>query len=378
MAGTTLKSEAQHPRLPGRCYRVGGSVRDELMGQPPGDVDWVVVGARPQDMLDAGFKPVGRDFPVFLHPETGDEYALARTERKSAPGYHGFVVHADPTVTLEEDLARRDLSINAMARADDGRLVDPFGGAQDLAAGILRHVSPAFVEDPVRLLRVARFAARWPKFELAPETAQLLRKMVDEGEVDALVRERVWQEVAQGLMEQRPSRMLQVLAQCGALPRLLPGVQADEATRQRLDRCAACDAPLAVRFACLAFGSPGLAEHLQAPRDCAELAQILQREFEGLTQAEANAADRLARLERCDAWRRADRFELLLQATCVTAGWTHEVPAVQNSLADLRAALAVDSTAVAAAAIRRGLTGPAVGAAIREARLAAISAQPST
>src|SRR5512138_1636476 len=205
-------------------YLVGGAVRDRLLGLPPGDRDWVVVGETPASMLAAGFRPVGRDFPVFLHPDTGEEYALARTERKSAPGYRGFVVHADPSVTLEQDLSRRDLTINAMALAPDGRLIDPFGGMADLRAGVLRHVSEAFNEDPVRILRVARFAARYAGFNVAPETLALMRSMVDAGEVAALVAERVWQELARGLMEDKPSRMFELLRACGALRVLLPEV----------------------------------------------------------------------------------------------------------------------------------------------------------
>src|SRR5450830_1884765 len=203
-------------------YSVGGAVRDELLGLPVQDRDYVVVGATPADMLAQGYRPVGKDFPVFLHPRTQEEYALARTERKTAPGYKGFVFHTDADVTLEQDLVRRDLTINAMARAADGTLTDPFGGAQDINAKIFRHVSTAFAEDPVRILRVARFAARFPDFTVAPETNALMQAMVAQGEVDALVPERVWQELARGLMERQPSRMFAVLRDCGALARLLP------------------------------------------------------------------------------------------------------------------------------------------------------------
>ena len=189
-----------------RTYLVGGAVRDDLLGVTGGDRDWVVVGATPTEMLEAGFVPVGRDFPVFLHPQTHEEHALARTERKTAPGYHGFSFHADPSVTLEDDLARRDLTVNAMARDEHGALIDPYGGARDLRDGVLRHVGEAFVEDPVRILRLARFAARLPEFRVADETAALMRRMVQAGEVDALVPERVWQELSRGLMEARPSR----------------------------------------------------------------------------------------------------------------------------------------------------------------------------
>ena len=208
-----------------KIYRVGGSVRDELLGRPGADRDWVVVGATPEMMIASGFRPVGRDFPVFLHPETHEEYALARTERKHGRGYRGFEFFASPDVTLEEDLARRDLTINAMARAEDGTLIDPFGGAADLRAGVLRHVSPAFAEDPLRVLRVARFAARFG-FAVAPETEALMRALAASGELATLAPERVWQELARGLMEPHPSRMLAVLRECGALAQLLPEVDA--------------------------------------------------------------------------------------------------------------------------------------------------------
>jgi tRNA nucleotidyltransferase (CCA-adding enzyme) len=208
-----------------QVYRVGGAVRDRLLGVAVNDHDWVVVGATPEQMLAAGYTPVGRDFPVFLHPQTKDEYALARTERKSAPGYHGFVVHADPAVTLEDDLRRRDLTINAIAQDEHGALIDPYDGRRDLEDKVLRHVSEAFAEDPVRILRLARFAARFHDFTVAPETMALVREMAEAGEVDALVPERVWQELATGLMEPKPSRMLQVLREGGALARLLPEVE---------------------------------------------------------------------------------------------------------------------------------------------------------
>jgi tRNA nucleotidyltransferase (CCA-adding enzyme) len=206
-----------------QAYVVGGAVRDELLGLPVQDHDWVVVGATPEDMVAQGFRPVGKDFPVFLHPETQEEYALARTERKTAPGYHGFVFHTSPDVKLEDDLIRRDLTVNAMARAADGTIVDPYGGRQDLENRIFRHVSEAFAEDPVRILRLARFAARFPEFRVAESTNALMRRMVEEGEVDALVPERVWQELSRGLMEQKPSRMFDVLRDCGARARRAVG-----------------------------------------------------------------------------------------------------------------------------------------------------------
>lgn len=207
-----------------RIYTVGGAVRDELLGFPIKDRDFVVVGSTPEEMVALGYRPVGKDFPVFLHPETQDEYALARTERKTSRGYKGFQVHASPEVTLEEDLARRDLTINAIARDERGVLIDPYGGQADLKAGILRHVSPAFSEDPVRILRTARFAARLPDFIIAPETHVLMRQIVEDGEMDALVPERVWQEISQGLMEAKPSRMFCALRECGALKKILPEV----------------------------------------------------------------------------------------------------------------------------------------------------------
>ena len=200
-----------------RLYVVGGAVRDALLGLAAADRDWVAVGARPDELLAQGFRAVGKDFPVFIHPITGEEVALARTERKTAPGYHGFAFHAAPDVTLEQDLARRDLTINAIAQAEDGTLIDPFDGQRDLHARVLRHVSDAFVEDPVRLLRLARLAARFVDFSVAPETMTLLRQMVDAGEVDALVPERVWQELARGLMSAQPSRMFTLLRDCGCL-----------------------------------------------------------------------------------------------------------------------------------------------------------------
>src|SRR5215218_1314440 len=241
-----------------KIYEVGGAVRDELLGLPVQDRDYVVVGATPDEMIELGYKPVGRDFPVFLHPETHEEYALARTERKTGRGYHGFQFHAAPDVTLEEDLQRRDLTINAIARDENGEIIDPYNGSDDLSLGILRHVSPAFAEDPVRILRVARFAARFG-FEIAPETAELMREMVSSGEVDALVPERVWQELARGLMEERPSRLFDVLQECGALARIAPELaslfeHADQAseTSDAVDEAAGAGASLETRFAVLA------------------------------------------------------------------------------------------------------------------------------
>jgi tRNA nucleotidyltransferase (CCA-adding enzyme) len=366
-------------RLAGRCYVVGGAVRDELMGRVPGDRDWVVVGSTPQAMRVAGFQPVGRDFPVFLHPRTHEEYALARTERKSAPGYHGFVFHAAPDVTLEQDLARRDLTINAMARGEDGVLVDPYGGARDLAAKLLRHVSPAFAEDPVRLLRVARFAARWPNFTVAPETQLLLQRLVDEGEVDALVPERVWQELSRGLMEARPSRLLQVLADCRAAARLLPGVVVDGALQHLLDTAAVLAATLPVRVALLAPGNDTLAERLKVPTDCRELALLLGREGQAVARGDSlSASETLALFDRSDAWRRPARFaELLRAGVCVACAKGHPSaepwPPADRLTAALRRAQGVDTATVAREAAASGARGPAIGQAVGAARLQAIA-----
>lgn len=400
------------------CYIVGGAVRDELLGRPVNDHDWVVVGATPQQMVDQGFLPVGKDFPVFLHPQTKEEYALARTERKTAPGYHGFAFHADPKVTLEEDLARRDLTINAMARAADGRLVDPFGGQSDLQAKRLRHVSPAFAEDPVRILRLARFAARFGDFEVADETRALMRQMVQAGEVDALVPERVWQELSRGLMEAHPAKMFEVLRDCGALARLLPevdrlwGVPQPEAHHPEVDTgvhlmmvlemSARLDAPLAVRFACLCHDlgkgttpedlwprhiahekrsvdlARAVCDRWKVPVDCRELAEATAREHGNVHRSGELGAAALMRLfERCDALRRPDRFAALLLACECDArgrlGREDEPYSPRRRLPPLLdAARRVDTAAIAAAAAERGLAGPAIGDAIRQARVRAL------
>ena len=399
-------------------YLVGGAVRDRLRGLPEGDRDWVVVGATPAEMLEAGFAPVGRDFPVFLHPQTREEHALARTERKTAPGYHGFVFHAAPEVTLEEDLARRDLTINAMALTEDGTLVDPFGGRRDLADGVLRHVSPAFAEDPVRILRLARFAARLAHFHVAPETLALMRRMVEAGEVDALVPERVWQELSRGLMEQRPSRLFELLRECGALARLLPEVdrlwgvpqppqhhpEVDTGVHLMmvLDMAARLRTGLTVRFACLGHDlgkgtTPpevlprhlgheersvalvqALSERWRVPAACRELAEVVAREHGNVHRSLAlNAAALLRLLERCDALRRPERFEeLLLACECDARGRTgHEddaSPQRERLGLALRLARNVDTAALADLAAQRGQSGPAVGALIHAARVRAI------
>jgi len=402
------------------AYVVGGAVRDRLLGLPVNDRDWVVVGATPQQMLDAGFRQVGADFPVFLHPRTSEEYALARTERKTAPGYRGFFVHADPSVTLEQDLSRRDLTINAMAMRTDGTLVDPFGGAEDLRARVLRHVSDAFAEDPVRILRVARFAARFADFQVAPETLALMRAMVEAGEVDALVAERVWQELARGLMEATPSRMFELLRACGALRVLLPEVDRLWGVPQRpehhpevdtgvhlmmvLDAAARMRSPLAVRFACLCHDlgkgttpreqwprhigheqrSAKLARvvctRLKAPVDCRELADLAAREH-GHVHASLGleAAAQLRLLERCDALRRPARFaELLLACECDARGRLgfeeRDYPQRPRLLRALALARSADTHGLAERMAAQGRSGPQIGAAIRAARVAAMAA----
>ena len=374
-----------------QLFVVGGAVRDRLLGEPVHDRDWVAVGATPEELQAQGYRPVGRDFPVFLHPQTGEEVALARTERKSGRGYHGFTFHAAPEVTLEQDLARRDLTINAMAEAADGTLIDPFGGQRDLRAGVLRHVSPAFAEDPVRLLRLARFAARWPAFTVAPETARLLEQLVEAGEVDALVAERVWQEIARGLMATRPSRMFEVLRRCGALPRLLPEPALDAAALGRVDRAAVAGADLPVRFALLGWPDEAsvrqAAERLRAPADVREVAELFAREGAALIALDGRAggietASLLALFERCDALRRPQRFAALLQACDLAA---HNPAPGSARGGETRASLGItllplleavrqtNTAAAAALAAQRGARGPAVGEAVREARLRALA-----
>ncbi|MBR0566458.1 multifunctional CCA addition/repair protein [Azoarcus sp. L1K30] len=338
-----------------QAYVVGGAVRDALLGLEVKDRDWVVVGETPATMLARGFRPVGKDFPVFLHPDTHEEYALARTERKSGPGYTGFVCHTAPDVTLEQDLLRRDLTINAIARDDEGRLTDPYGGVDDLHARVFRHVSPAFAEDPVRILRIARFAARFAAFTIAPETLALMRRMVEAGEVDHLVPERVWQEIARGLMEATPSRMIRVLRDCGALARILPEldrlfgvpqppqhhpeIDTGEHVLMVIDCAAQRTQPLAVRWACLLhdlgkgstpddiqphhYGHEARSEQmalavssrLKAPAECRDLARMVAREHGILGQVEVLRPETVVKvLERCDALRRPERFEQMLQA----------------------------------------------------------------
>ncbi|MER1966822.1 hypothetical protein [Castellaniella sp. GW247-6E4] len=339
-------------------YVVGGAVRDALLGLPAGDRDWVVVGATPELMAARGFTPVGGDFPVFLHPRTHEEYALARTERKSGRGYKGFVFHAGREVTLNEDLRRRDLTVNAIARAPDGALIDPLGGVADLRARVLRHTGPAFVEDPVRLLRLARFAARFHDFSIAPETLALCRALVDSGEVDALVPERVWQEFAKGLVCAHPDRMIDVLAECGALPRIAPGLGWDADVRAGLRQAAGRGLDLPQRYALLCRSSAAsLQQVLRAPAACRDLARLLPIVLERLEDVSSGAGAWLALLESCDAWRRPARCRALLDAASCVRGdvdpdaWARRI----------EAARAIDAGAIARAAggdaarIREGL-----------------------
>jgi len=325
-----------------KVFVVGGAVRDELLGLPVADRDWVVVGATPEEMVRQGFRPVGKDFPVFLHPRTHEEYALARTERKSGRGYKGFTVYAAPDVTLEQDLARRDLTINAMAKDEEGRLIDPYGGAKDLREGVLRQASAAFEEDPVRILRVARFVARFG-FRIAPETEALMRRMVELGEADHLVAERVWQEFSRGLMEKHPARMLEVLERCGLAARLLPELKADRAA---LERAAQAGAPSAVRFAVLTWGvAPeaieALCDRIRAPNEERELALTAGR-CRPLLGART-PEQLLELLKRGDAIRRRERFELLLQAAQLAQPELN----LQRVRKALDAACAVDAGAIA-------------------------------
>ncbi|HYF17936.1 MAG TPA: multifunctional CCA addition/repair protein [Ramlibacter sp.] len=407
-----------------KTYMVGGAVRDALLGRPVHDRDWVVVGATPEAMVDAGYLPVGRDFPVFLHPESREEYALARTERKTGRGYHGFAFHADPGVTLEEDLARRDLTINAIAQDEHGTVIDPFQGRRDLRAKVLRHVTGAFREDPVRILRLARFAARFADFGVAPETLELAREMVAGGEVDHLVPERVWQELARGLLEERPSRMFEVLRGCGALARLLPEVDRLWGVPQRpeyhpevdtgvhlmmvLDMAGRLQAPLPVRYACLVHDlgkgttpaevlprhigheersarlAQKVARRLRVPSECAELADVVAREHGNIHRSgEFGAAAVLRLLERCDAFRKPGRFaDALLACECDARGRLgleeREYPQRPRLLAALEAARQVSTREIAEDAKARGIEGPRVGDLIHEARVTAVAAYLSS
>jgi tRNA nucleotidyltransferase (CCA-adding enzyme) len=398
-------------------YSVGGAVRDELLGLPVQDHDYVVVGATPDDMIAQGYTPVGKDFPVFLHPVTHEEYALARTERKTAPGYKGFVFHTTSDVTLEQDLVRRDLTINAMARAEDGTLIDPFNGKRDLDARLFRHVSAAFAEDPVRILRLARFAARFPDFSVAPETVVLMRRMVSAGEVDALVPERVWQELSRGLMEARPSRMFGALRDCGALQRILPELDVLWGVPQPpkhhpeidtgvhvmmvIDYAAGQCFSLPVRFAALMHdlgkGTTPPAEwpshhghearsvtlvdvvcrRLKIPNECRDLAIMTAREHGNVGRAlQLRGGTIVTMLERCDAFRKPQRFIDMLHASeCDHRGRTgfeeRPFPQATHLRNALAAAQSVDAGAVAQ---RFGDRPRQIPEAIHAARVVAVNA----
>ena len=407
-----------------KIYQVGGAVRDALLGLPVHDRDWLVVGGTPEAMVAQGFTPVGRDFPVFLHPQTHEEYALARTERKSGHGYQGFTVYTSPDVTLEEDLARRDLTINAIAAPADWTgaeaVFDPYHGVADLHAKVLRHVTEAFAEDPVRILRVARFAARFTDFSVAPETMALMQAMVQAGEVAHLVPERVWQEISRGLMQAQPERMFAVLRECGALAVLLPELDRLWGVPQRADYHPEVDtgvhtmlvlgqavqqqAPLAVRWACLVHDlgkgtTPAdvlprhigheqrgaklvrqVGERWRVPRDCTELAELVAYEHGNIHRSlDLSAAAMLRLLQRCDALRKPERFAQALWACeCDARGrWGFE-DAAYPQRARLQQALAVvlgvATGPIAAGAVAAGKKGAAIGQAVDAVRVQALAA----
>ena len=404
--------------MPGRTYLVGGAVRDELLGLPAGDRDYVVVGATPEAMIDAGFRQVGRDFPVFLHPDTGQEHALARTERKSGEGYTGFVVHASPDVTLEDDLVRRDFTINAIARDEaSGELIDPFDGEKDIEARVLRHVGPAFVEDPLRVLRAARFMARLAPlgFRIAPDTMALMRDMVQSGELAALTPERVWQELARALRSEAPSAFLRTLRECGALALVLPEVDALYGVPQRAEYHPEVDTGVHVELVCdmAATLAPGddligfaalthdlgkaltpaedlprhvmheqrglhplraLCERLKVPNTHRQLAEATCREHLNVHRLfELKDATVLKLLERCDGFRQPGRIaQLALVCEADKRGRT----GLENEPYPQRAELLrlhTAACAVKAADVATGLSGPAVGEAMRDARVRAIA-----
>ena len=404
-----------------KTYLVGGSVRDEILGLPVTDHDYVVVGSSPDEMVRRGYRPVGKDFPVFLHPENQEQYALARTERKVSRGYKGFEIYTSPEVTLKEDLARRDLTVNAIAKDQDGNIIDPFAGVADLEAGVLRHISPAFTEDPVRVLRTARFAARFG-FRIAPETLILMNEMVHNGEVDALVPERVWQEFARGLMEKRPSRMFYALRECSALTRIMPEVNALFGVPQPIqyhpeidtgvhvmmviDYAASRNYSLPVRFASLTHDlgkgtTPpeewprhighearsvklvqGLCERIRAPNEIRDLALLVARHHGDVHRAlELRPATIANMLQGVDAYRKPERFEEFLQACSCDfhgrPGYAEKPYPQAERLRDaFDAARTVDAGAIAAE-LARTVADPSrlpaeINARIHEARVAQI------
>ncbi|MDR9752047.1 multifunctional CCA addition/repair protein [Pseudomonas sp. SZMC_28357] len=401
-----------------QIYKVGGAVRDRLLGQPVTDIDRVVVGASAEEMIAKGFRPVGADFPVFLDPKTGDEYALARTERKSGRGYGGFVFHASPEVTLEEDLVRRDLTINAMAEDDHGNLTDPYHGQSDLEARVLRHVSPAFAEDPLRVLRVARFAARYAGlgFSIAPETLELMRALSESGELQALTAERSWKEISRALMEDQPQVFIQVLRDCGALEVLMPevdalfGVPQPEAHHPEIDtgvhtlsvlhQAALNEQPLTVRWACLlhdlgkgltpksewprhiAHEFKGLKlikavnERFKAPRDCQELALLVgEYHTHGHRALELKASTLLALLQSFDVYRRPQRFEEFIAACEMDARGRKGLEQRSYPQAEyLRGAASAARAVEVQPLLEKGFKGPELGEAIKRERLKVLKA----
>jgi len=355
-------------------FKVGGAVRDRLLGQAVTDIDWVVVGATTEQMHALGYRPVGADFPVFLHPRTGEEYALARTERKSGRGYGGFVFHASPDVTLEQDLIRRDLTINAMAEDDDGNVVDPYHGQADLQARLLRHVSPAFAEDPLRVLRVARFAARYAGlgFQVAPETLALMRELSESGELQALTPERSWKEISRALMEDQPQVFIEVLRDCGALKVLMPEVDAGGERRLAALRQAACRRlPLTVRWACLVQGlGKAINERFKVPRDCQELAMLVgQYQGDGHGALELAPERLLELLQSFDVYRRPQRFEEFIMACAMDAG---EQGYPQGDY--LRGAADAARGVAVKPLVEAGFTGQQLGEALKAERLKALQA----
>jgi tRNA nucleotidyltransferase (CCA-adding enzyme) len=398
-------------------YKVGGAVRDRLLGLPVSDIDWVVTGATAEHMAEQGYRPVGADFPVFLHPHTQEEYALARTERKSGRGYGGFVFHASPDVTLEQDLARRDLTINAMAEDERGQVIDPYHGQADLAARVLRHVAPAFAEDPLRVLRVARFAARYAGlgFAVAEETLALMRQLSESGELQALTAERSWKEISRALMENHPQVFIEVLRACGALKELMPeldalfGVPQPPAhhpeidtgvhTLSVLEQAARHQQPLTVRWACLlhdlgkgatppsewprhiAHEHRGLKligavnQRFKVPRDCQELALLVgQYHTHGHRALELKPATLLDLLQSFDIYRRPQRFEEFVMACEMDArGRLGLEQRPYPQAAYLRGAAQAARAVAVQPLLENGLKGPELGAALKQERLAALT-----
>lgn len=358
-------------------YKVGGAVRDRLLGRPVSDIDWLVVGATVEEMQAQGFRPVGADFPVFIHPKTGEEYALARTERKSGRGYGGFTFHASPEVTLEEDLIRRDLTINAMAEDDQGNLYDPYHGKVDLDKRILRHVSPAFAEDPLRVLRVARFAARYAPlgFQVADDTLELMRQITESGELQALTAERSWKEIERALLESEPQVFIQVLRECGALQELMPELEHNAATLAALRQAAQHQQPLAVRWACLLRGLEtaqikALNQRFKAPRECQELA-VLVGEFarQADDALQLTPVELLEMLQKFDVYRRPQRFEDFIAACAMSRG-DADYPQADYLRGAAAAARSVDVKPL----VEAGLTGQGLGEALKGQRLKALVA----